>query len=133
MPNSQISNVANHSNGWSRSDIRIAVAYQTDLDRAIEVIEETAAQISQDPCWQENIIEPPQVLGVEDFSERGIVIRLWFKTIPLKQWDVAREFRRRIKAAFETAGIPLPLPQQQVWFEGAEFRLNQKQHKDSAV
>ena len=117
IANSQINNVANHSNGWSRSDIRIPVAYQTDTDRAIEIIEEIALEISKDPCWQGNIIEPPQILGVEDFSERGVVIRLWFKTEPLKQWEVAREFRRRVKTALETAGIPLPLPQQQVWFQ----------------
>ena len=121
IANSQINNVANHSNGWSRSDLRIPVAYQTDIDRAIAIIEEIAAEISKDPCWQENIIEPPQVLGVEDFSDRGVVIRLWFKTEPLKQWEVAREFRRRIKTAFETAGIPLPLPQQQIWFPGKKF------------
>ena len=133
IANSQINNVANHSNGWSRSDIRIPVAYQTDLDRAIETIEEIADEITKDPCWQENIIEPPLVLGVEDFSDRGVVIRLWFKTVPLKQWEVAREFRRRIKTAFEAAGIPLPLPQQ-VWFRGKNFsHLSKKKNQDSSV
>ena len=120
IANSQINNVANHSNGWSRSDIRIPVAYQTDVDQAIAIIDEIAAAICVDPEWQEHITESPQILGVEDFSERGVMIRLWFKTQPLKQWDVAREFRRRIKNAFEEAGIPLPLPQQQVWFKGSK-------------
>ena len=117
IANSQINNVANHSNGWSRSDIRIAVSYQTDINCAIDVIQGVALEICQDSDWRESIIEPPQILGVEDFSERGVVIRLWFKTQPLKQWEVAREFRRRVKIAFEAEGIPLPLPQQQVWFQ----------------
>ena len=130
IANSQINNVANHSNGWSRSDIRIPVAYQTDVDRAIAIIEEIAAEICVDPDWQKHIIEPPQILGVEDFSERGVVIRLWFKTEPLKQWDVAREFRRRIKNTFEAAGIPLPIPQQQIWFKGNKHFYSDKKKSD---
>ena len=63
------------------------------------------------------IWESPQILGVESFSDRGIIIRVWIKTEPLKQWEVAREFRRRAKIAFDRAGMPIPLPQQQVWFE----------------
>ena len=127
IANSQISNVANHSNGWSKSDLKIAVAYQADIDRVLEIVSRIADELWQDPCWCNQILEAPQVLGVDDFSERGVVIRLWFKTEPLKQWDVAREFRRRIKIAFESAGIPLPLPQQEVWFQGRDFpRLGKK-------
>lgn len=116
IANSQINNVANHSNGWSRSDLRIPVAYQTNIDDALEIVGKTALEISEDAYWKQSVIEPPQILGVEDFSEYGVVIRLWFKTEPLKQWEVAREFRRRIKTAFEIAGIPLSLAQQQIWF-----------------
>ena len=128
IANSQISNVANHSNGWSKSDLKIAVAYQANIDRALEIVARIADELWQDPCWCNQILEAPQVLGVDDFSERGVVIRLWFKTEPLKQWDIAREFRRRIKIAFESAGIPLPLPQQEVWFQSAKLpRLGKKQ------
>lgn len=130
IANSQINNVANHSNGWSRSDIRIPVAYQADLDRAMEIIDEIAAEISVDPQWQTHIIEPPQILGVEDFSERGVVIRLWFKTEPLKQWEVAREFRRRLKIVFETVGIPLSLSQQQVWLHNSQNFYGSKPNSD---
>ncbi|MEL6931087.1 MAG: mechanosensitive ion channel family protein, partial [Cyanobacteria bacterium J06600_6] len=121
IANSQISNVANHSNGWSKSDLKIAVAYQADINQALEIVNRIANELWQDPSWCNQILEAPQVLGVDDFSERGVVIRLWFKTEPLKQWDIAREFRRRIKIAFESAGIPLPLPQQEIWFQGAKF------------
>ena len=117
IPNSAIVQVANHSNGWSRSDLRIPFAYQTNADEAIAIIERVATQIYEDCDCRQKILEPPQILGVEDFCDRGFVVRLWFKTEPLKQWEVSREFRRRIKNAFESAGVPLPLPQQQIWFD----------------
>ena len=115
IPNSGITLVANHSNGWSRSDLRIPFAYQTNVDRAMELIERVATEMYQDCDWREKILESPQILGVEDFAERGFIIRLWFKTEPLKQWEISREFRRRVKNAFEEAAMPLPLPQQQIW------------------
>ena len=116
IPNSEIKIVANLSSNWSRADLNIPVAYQVDVDKALKVINEVAQEMDQDSLWHEQIIEPPAVLGVENFADRGIIIRVWIKTLPLKQWDVAREFRRRIKNAFEQAEIPIPLPQQQLWF-----------------
>ena len=115
VPNSAIQVVANHSNGWSRSDIQIPIAYNSDIDKAIKIIEEVTEDINQDAVWQEKILEPPQVLGVENFAERGLMIRVWIKTEPLKQWEVSREFRRRVKKALELEGIPLPLSQQEIW------------------
>ncbi len=115
IPNSCVNIVANHSNGWSRSDLKIHIAYQADVDEAIALIEQVATKMYQDCECRDNILEPPQVLGVEDFAERGFVIRIWFKTEPLKQWDISREFRRRLKNAFEAADMPLPIPQQQIW------------------
>ncbi|MGF1590783.1 MAG: mechanosensitive ion channel family protein [Pleurocapsa sp.] len=114
VPNSVIEIVANRSSQWSRADINIPVAYQTDIDRALGVIERVAQAITNDPQWQERIWEFPNILGVEQFSDRGILIRVWIKTEPLQQWDVAREFRRRVKIAFDQAGIPIPVPQQQI-------------------
>ncbi|MEO1673537.1 MAG: mechanosensitive ion channel family protein, partial [Cyanobacteria bacterium J06631_2] len=123
LANSQINNVENHSNGWSRSDLRIPVAYETNIDQAIAIVSRVALEVSEDEAWQHKVIEPPEILGVEDFSEYGVVIRIWFKTEPLKQWEVAREFRRRIKIAFEAAGIPLSLAQQKIWFHDPEADL----------
>jgi small conductance mechanosensitive channel len=126
IPNSSISVVANHSNGWSRSDLKIPVAYYANVDEAIALIKEIAEQMYQDCECRTKILEPPQVLGVEDFAERGFIIRLWFKTEPLRQWEISREFRRRLKNAFEAAGIPLPLPQQQIWLSRHNLVSDQK-------
>ena len=114
VPNSAVEIVANRSSQWSRADLTIPVAYQTDIDRALDVINQVATLMTQNPNWQSRIWEFPNILGVEQFSDRGILIRVWIKTEPLKQWEVAREFRRRVKIAFDQAGIPIPVPQQQI-------------------
>ncbi|HBL09887.1 MAG TPA: mechanosensitive ion channel protein MscS, partial [Cyanobacteria bacterium UBA11162] len=85
-------------------------------NQALELINQVAREMIADQNWREQILDQPQVLGVDDFGSRGITIRVWIKTQPLKQWDVAREFRRRLKVTFDQAGIPIPLPQQEVWF-----------------
>jgi small conductance mechanosensitive channel len=120
IPNSEIKIVANLSSNWARADLYIPVAYQTDVNKALELIGRVAEEMSQDSLWREHILESPQVLGVDNFGERGVIIRVWIKTEPLKQWSVSREFRRRIKVAFDEAGIPIPLPQQQVWFKDSQ-------------
>ena len=117
VPNSAVDIVANRSSQWSRADINIPVAYQSDIDRAIAVVHQVAENITKDPDWQEQIWEFPNILGVDQFSDRGIMIRVWIKTEPLKQWDVAREFRRRVKIALDMAGVSIPVPQQQILFE----------------
>ena len=66
-----------------------------------------------------NILDKPEVLGVDDFGSRGVIIRVWIKTQPLKQWHVAREFRRRLKVVLDDAGISIPVPQQEVWFNNS--------------
>ena len=71
--------------------------------------------MDRDPQWRDQILERPEVLGVDNFGDRGLIIRVWIKTQPLKQWDVAREYRRRLKKAFDIADIAIPVPQQAVW------------------
>lgn len=117
IPNSEIKVVANLSSQWSRAEIDIPVTYDTDINHALQIIEEVAQEMSQEAAWQEKILEPPVVLGVDNFSDRGSVVRVWIKTEPLKQWEVGREFRRRIQNAFDRAHISLPFPQQQIWLQ----------------
>ena len=119
IPNSEIKIVANLSSRWSRADLSIPVAYHADIDQALELINTVGVQMDADPKWLEQIIETPQVLGVENFGDRGLMIRVWIKTQPLKQWEVAREYRRRVKVAFDKVGIAIPLPQQAIWLNEA--------------
>ncbi len=119
IPNSAITVVENLSKEWSRVDLSVSVAYNADLDQALAVTGQVAEALSHDPVWQDLILEPPQLLGVDNLDNTGATIRLWIKTQPLKQWDVAREYRRRLKLAFDRAGIPIGIPQQSLWLGGA--------------
>ncbi|MBN3990999.1 MAG: mechanosensitive ion channel family protein [Nostoc sp. NMS2] len=115
IPNSEIKIVANLSSRWSRADLTVPVAYQADTEEALKLIETVAFEMNQESQWQRQILEPPQVLGIDQFGDRGLIIRVWIKTQPLKQWDVAREFRRRLKVALDKAGISISVPQQAIW------------------
>lgn len=117
IPNGGITMVKNHTSEWSRVNLAIDVAYKTDLDHAIAVIEKVALKMSQERKWRDLILEPPKVLGVDNFGDNSITIRIWIHTQPLKQWEVGREFRRRLKYAFDKEGITIPFPQRSLWFE----------------
>jgi len=114
VPNSEIKVVSNMTRGWSRAVIDVAVAYDTDLDRAIAVVRDEAAAFSDDPAWKPQLDEPLDVPGVESLGESGIVVRVLARTQPGLQWAVAREFRRRIKMRFDRESIEIPFPQRRV-------------------
>jgi len=116
VPNSEIRIVANLSSNWSRADLNIPVTYQADVDKALDLVRQVAHEMIMTQLWRERILDEPDILGVDNFGDRGFIIRVWIKTQPLKQWEVAREFRRRLKVAFDEAGILLSLPQQALWF-----------------
>ncbi|MEH1967597.1 MULTISPECIES: mechanosensitive ion channel family protein [unclassified Nostoc] len=115
IPNSEIKVVANLSSRWSRADLTIPIAYQADIEKALKLIESIGFEMDKDPQWERQILETPKVLGIDQFGDRGLIIRVWIKTQPLKQWDVAREFRRRLKVALDQAGISISVPQQAIW------------------
>ncbi|MBF2028529.1 MAG: mechanosensitive ion channel [Oscillatoriales cyanobacterium C42_A2020_001] len=116
LPNSLIAQVENRSRTWARTDFQIEVAYNTDVDRALAVVRETVDQMAHDPQWQSVILDTQELLGVDQISHTGIVIRAWIKTTPLKQWATARELRRRLKIAFDHHQIQIGIPQQ-IWLE----------------
>lgn len=118
IPNSQINIVQNLSKEWSRVDLMILVGLTADINQALHLVEKEADNMRQDEIWGPLILEPPLLLGVDDLNHAGATVRIWIKTQPLKQWDVAREYRRRLKIAFEIAQIPFGVPQQVVQLSG---------------
>jgi small conductance mechanosensitive channel len=116
LPNSLIAQVENMSRTWARTDFRIEVAYQTDVDYALAVVRETVDQMAQEPEWLAVILDTQELFGVDQISHTGIVIRIWIKTTPLKQWMTARELRRRLKIAFDRHQIQIGIPQQ-IWLD----------------
>lgn len=115
VPNGEITRVGNLSQLWSRSLLDLSVAYDTDLDHAGRVITEVAEELASDPEWQDAILEPAELWGIEQFGPSEVVLRLVIKTKPAAQWNVNREFRARIKKAFDREGIEIPFPQRTVW------------------
>ncbi|MFQ3613240.1 MAG: mechanosensitive ion channel family protein [Cyanobacteriota bacterium] len=116
IPNSAIRVVENLSNGWSRVDLAIVIAYENDLEQAMRITERVALEMYREPAWREKILDLPEMHGVDHLGERGVTLRLWIKVQPLQQWKVAREYRRRLKHAFDKAGIQIPFPQQTLGF-----------------
>ena len=120
IPNGLIEVATNFTREWSRALVEIGVAYKEDVDHVISVLKETGEQLRADPAFSESILEPMTVLGLDSFGDSSVNIRLFFKTVPLKQWDVAREFRRRVKKAFDENGIEIPFPHRTVYMGEGE-------------
>jgi len=114
IPNSEIKVVSNMTRGWSRAVVDVGVAYAEDVDRALSVVRDEAAQFSTDRVWGGQLDGPVEVPGVEQLGESAVVIRTLLRTQPGSQWNVAREFRRRIKNRFDREGIEIPYPQRRV-------------------
>jgi len=114
VPNGQIAVVSNLTRGWSRAVLEIGVAYDTNVDRALEIFRDEAAAMARDPAWRHRLDGEPEVAGVESLGDSAIVIRTLIRTRAGDQWDAAREFRRRIKNRLDREGIEIPFPQRTV-------------------
>lgn len=110
IPNGEIKVVSNFSKEWSRSVLDLGVSYREDIDQIVDLLIQIGKEMESEEPYKSAILEPLQVLGVEKFDESQMVIRMMVKTAPLKQWEVGRELRRRIKIRFDEKGIQLPFP-----------------------
>ncbi len=104
--NGTINRIGNESQGWARAVIDFPVAYDQDLPRVRETMKDTATDMWQEPRWHDVIMEEPEVWGVESVTSDAIVMRLVARTLPLRQWEVARELRERLKTALDSAAVP---------------------------
>ena len=116
IPNSQIETASNFTRNWSRVNLNVPVAYGENLDRVIDVLNKVGMEIAEDEHFGPMIIKAPQVLRVDNFGDSGIEIKILGETKPIKQWDVMGELRKRIKKAFDEAGIEIPWPHTKVYF-----------------
>jgi len=120
IPNGEVQSVNNLTHGWSRVVLDIGVAYKEDVDKVMQVLRETGKKMREEKPYDQLMLEEPQVLGVDGFGESDVIIKMIAKTLPLKQWDVGRELRRRIKHAFDKQGIEIPFPQRTVYIRKEE-------------
>jgi len=109
IPNGEIKIVSNLSKEWSRSVLDLGISYSENIDQVIGLLTEIGIELGSEEPYKSAILEPLKILGVERFGESQLVIRMMVKTVPLKQWDVGRELRRRIKKRFDEKGIQIPL------------------------
>jgi small conductance mechanosensitive channel len=110
IPNGLIDVVTNMTRDFSRFVFDIGVSYFEDVDQVMEVIKRVDEELRAEPKWAELIMAPLEVLGLDRFENSAVVIRARTTTRPGQQWQVAREFNRRLKIAFEREGISIPFP-----------------------
>ena len=124
VPNSAIIKVRNLTRSWSRVNFSIDVAYQTDPEKALSVMQEVAQKLYDDPEWQNKIVAEPTVLGIDSVSHSGMTITTWIQTEPGEQWAVGREFRLRVRRALEENGIEIGMPRQAYALESSSTEAN---------
>ena len=116
VPNGEIKVASNFTRHFSRVNLDVSVAYGTDLDHAIAVINRVGKEIAEDSNWSWRIKTPPQVLRVNKLGDSGIDLKILGDVKPIEQWNVMGELRYRIKKAFDAEGIEIPWPHTKVYF-----------------
>lgn len=116
VPFGEVASVLNMTKDFSYAFMEVGVAYREDVDEVIEVLREIGDGMQADEEFGPLILEPLEVLGLDSFGASSVNIRIRFKTLPIKQWQVKREYQRRMKRVFDDRGIEIPFPHQTVYF-----------------
>ena len=116
VPFGEVGTVENLTRDFSYALIDAGVGYSEDTDRVSDVLREIAAGMEGDESWRHRVIPPFEVFGVQELGDSAVIVRCRFKTPPMHQWAVAREFRRRMKKRFDELGIEIPFPHRTVYF-----------------
>lgn len=117
IPNGEIKRVTNYSRSNHLALVDMSIAYETDIEKAIQVMTDVAGEYAAE---NDNIVAPPEVIGVMSFDASAITLRAIMWTAPMQHWGVEREMRKRYKAAFENHGIEIPFPHRVI--------INKKEH-----
>jgi len=120
VQNGKINTLSNMTKEWSAMVFDIGVAYKEDTDHVVSVMKTVAEELGNDETFAPKIIEPMEIMGVDSFGDSAVNIKARIKTTPINQWAVGREYRRRLKKAFDAAGIEIPFPHRTIyWGENA--------------
>lgn len=111
IPHGEIKEVSNYAKDFARINMDIGVSYDANLEHVIGVVNEVGNALAQDMQFREFIIKAPQFLRVNDFADSSVMLKILGETMPLKQWEIAGELRKRLKIAFDREGIEIPFPQ----------------------
>lgn len=118
IPFSQITTIQNLTKKFSFFVATIGVSYNQDTDTAMRVMRDVDEDLRNDPEFQLLILEPIEIVGVDQFADSAVMIKARIKTEAGKQWVVGREYNRRLKIAFDKNGIEIPFPQRVVTVRG---------------
>jgi small conductance mechanosensitive channel len=116
VPNGVIDKVKNLTKDYSYYVFDIGVAYRENVDEVMGVLQEIAEDVRRDSRFAGDILEPLEMLGVDQFTDLAVMIKCRIKTEPAKQWRVGREMNRRIKNTFDAKGIEIPFPHQTIYW-----------------
>lgn len=116
IPNGKIDSVTNMTHGWARAVLDIPISYEENTDRIMDLVMEIAGDLRKDPEYAWQILDNPEMLGVEAFGDSSVTIKFFIKTRPLSKHPVRRELLRRIKRKFDELGVEIPFQQQVVHY-----------------
>jgi len=116
FPNGAIDTLSNMTKQWSAYVFDIGVAYKEDVDRVIDLMREVGAEMRADETFGALMLQDVEIFGLDQFGDSAVVIKGRLKTLPIKQWDVGREYKRRLKYAFDREGIEIPFPHRSLYF-----------------
>jgi len=116
VPFSEVTSVLNYTREFAYALIDVGVAYREDADHVMQVLTEVGAELEADPEWRIHVLEPLQVMGVQELADSAVVVRARIKTVAGMQWATRREFLRRIKRRFDELGIEIPFPHRTLYF-----------------
>jgi small-conductance mechanosensitive channel len=131
--NGKISSLSNMTKDWSAMVFDIGVAYKENVDQVMEIMKQVGDELQNDEKFGPDIIEPIEVFGLDSFGDSALVIKARLKTKPIQQWTIGREYRRRLKIAFDAQNIEIPFPHTTVYWgeEINPLKLSVKQDEDS--
>jgi len=110
IPNGLITTVSSRSRGFAHAVIDVGIAYRENVEEAFEVMRKVAGEMRASETFASKILGEFEIAGVDSWADSAVILRCRFKTVALEQWGVRREFLRRLKEAFDAAGIEIPYP-----------------------
>jgi small-conductance mechanosensitive channel len=120
VPNSEITVASNQTRGWAGINLIVGIGYGEDVDAVKETVDGVGRELADDPAWQNDIVKAPSVARVDSLGDSSVDLRVLGRTAPGRQWAVTGELRRRIKLAFDKAGIEIPFPHRVIISRPAE-------------
>lgn len=116
IPYSEVTKVKNMTRGFAQAVFDIAVSYREDIDFVIDAVNKLGEEFRAEPEWNARILDPLEMWGVDQLGDSAVIIKARFRTLAFQQWNVKREFNKRIKKRFDELGIEMPFPHRTIYF-----------------